>query len=75
MTDAFAGSDLEAYFQDVAAGGFDAQMYLRINLYAHKRFPHDLTFVRNLLTAYTRQETRIPGGVGEAAARALVLRR
>ncbi|MCB1018957.1 MAG: hypothetical protein KDC27_03460, partial [Acidobacteria bacterium] len=58
VTDAFAGSDLEAYFADVAAGGFDAQMYLRVNLYAHKRFPHDLTFVRNLLTAYQRKETQ-----------------
>ena len=60
VTDAFSGTELEGYFQDVAAGGFDAQMYLRLNLYAHQRFPQDLVFVRNLLRAYTAQETRDP---------------
>ena len=60
VTDAFSGTDFENYFQDVAAGGFDAQMYLRVNLYANQRFPHDLVFVRNLLRAYTTQPTQDP---------------
>src|SRR5260370_10857832 len=32
-------------------------MYLRLKLYANRRFPHNPVFVRNLLTAYMRVET------------------
>ena len=60
VTQAFAGSELERYFQDINAGSFDAQMYLRLNLYAHQRFPHNLVFVRNLLHAYSTRPTRNP---------------
>jgi tetratricopeptide (TPR) repeat protein len=55
VTDAFAGSDLEAYFRQVTHN--DAQMYLELNLYAHQRFPHDEVFVRNLLNAYRSKGT------------------
>lgn len=56
VTQAFAGSELEDYFRDVV-GGSGPQMYLNLNLYAHQRFPHNLTFVRNLLSAYTNKYT------------------
>jgi tetratricopeptide (TPR) repeat protein len=54
VTKAFAGSELEDYFNDVVASGgaIGPQFYLNANLYAHRRFPHDLVFVRNLLSAY-----------------------
>ncbi len=50
----FAGSDLEFYFNDVVGrnGFIGPQLYLRLNLYANQRFPHNQTFVRNLLGAY-----------------------
>jgi Flp pilus assembly protein TadD len=51
----FQGSDLEQYFQSLVGGS--AEMYLRLNLYANRRFPHNPVFVRNLLTAYLRAET------------------
>ena len=60
VTQAFSGSELQTYFQNINAGSFDAQMYLRLNLYAHQRFPHDLVFVRNLLRAYSTRPTRNP---------------
>ena len=46
----FKGSELEQYFTNVSGGG--PVMYLRLNLYAHQRFPHNPVFVRNLLSAY-----------------------
>jgi tetratricopeptide (TPR) repeat protein len=51
----FQGSELEHYFQSLVGG--TAQMYLRLNLYANRRFPHNPVFVRNLLSAYLRVET------------------
>jgi predicted Zn-dependent protease len=51
----FQGSELEQYFQSLVGGS--AEMYLRLNLYANRRFPHNPVFVRNLLTAYLRAET------------------
>jgi cellulose synthase operon protein C len=51
----FQGSELEHYFQSLVGG--TAQMYLRLNLYAYRRFPHNPVFVRNLLSAYLRVET------------------
>jgi predicted Zn-dependent protease len=51
----FQGSELEQYFQSLVGG--TAQMYLRLNLYANQRFPHNPVFVRNLLMAYLRPET------------------
>ncbi len=52
----FKGSDLERYFQDVVGGG--PVIYLRLNLYAHQRFPHNPVFVDNLLRAYQSPVTR-----------------
>ncbi len=46
----FDGSALQGYFQSVVGGS--PQMVLRLNQYAHARFPHNPYFVRNLLTAY-----------------------
>ncbi|HYP06633.1 MAG TPA: tetratricopeptide repeat protein [Bryobacteraceae bacterium] len=55
----FSGSELDAYFQQVVAGaGLDEALYKQVNLYAHQRFPHDLIFVKNLLTAYSNRTTR-----------------
>ena len=51
----FKGSELEQHFNDVAGGG--PVMYLRLNLYAHQRFPHNPVFVRNLLSAYQSPKT------------------
>jgi predicted Zn-dependent protease len=51
----FQGSELERYFQSLVGG--NAEMYLRLNLYANRRFPHNPVFVRNLLSAYLRVET------------------
>jgi predicted Zn-dependent protease/Flp pilus assembly protein TadD len=54
----FSGSDLENYFDDVvSSSAFDAVLYRQLNLYAHQRFPHNLAFVRNLLSAYHLQPT------------------
>jgi tetratricopeptide (TPR) repeat protein len=49
----FSGTDLQEYFQSVMWNGTVVpQMYVQLNLYAHQRFPNNLTFVRNLLGAY-----------------------
>jgi hypothetical protein len=56
VTQTFAGTDLEAYFRN--ADGVGPEMTLQLNLYAAKRFPHDLVFTRNLLNAYSTAPTR-----------------
>ena len=61
----FKGSELEQYFTNVVGGS--PVMYLRLNLYAHQRFPHNPVFVRNLLGAY-----RSPYTHDEAAWEALL---
>lgn len=48
--DTFKGSELERYFENVVGGS--PQLYLRLNLFANQRFPHNPVFVRNLLGAY-----------------------
>ena len=48
----FSGTDLEIYLRLAPAPG--RQLSLEVNLYANQRFPHDLTFVRNLLALYRR---------------------
>ncbi len=57
----FSGTELEAYFREIV-GQNRAQlgpaMYLQLNVFAHQRFPHNLTFVHNLLTAYSTAQTR-----------------
>lgn len=53
----FSGSDLESYIDNASAGS-SPRLYLQFNLYAARRFPHDLAFVRNLLNAYRTPPTR-----------------
>ncbi|BDC52224.1 hypothetical protein F183_A45390 [Bryobacterales bacterium F-183] len=57
----FSGTGLEAYFQQVVPGsGLGAAATQQLNLYAHQRFPHNLTFVRNLLATYESRPTADP---------------
>ena len=66
VTDIFAGTDLDDWFRhagslasfNTADRNASAQIALQLNLYAQKRFPHDLVFTRNLLSAYTALPTR-----------------
>ncbi len=49
----FSGTDLDHFFADVNTGEpIGPQLALQLNLYAAKRFPHDLVFTHNLLNAY-----------------------
>lgn len=58
VTKVFSGSDLESYLRDVApSNALPAILYRQVNLFAHQRFPHNLTFTRNLLSAYTAKAT------------------
>ncbi len=54
----FKGSELEQYFNHVVGGS--PGLYLRLNLFANRRFPHNPVFVRNLLAAYQSPVTRDP---------------
>ncbi len=65
VVDIFHGTALESYFRSVR--GDWPQLSVQLNLYAHQRFPHDLTFTRNLLQAY-----RSPGTADEAAWQKLI---
>jgi Tfp pilus assembly protein PilF len=57
----FSGTDLEGYFRNIVDGApVSPQIYLQLNLYAQQRFPHNLTFVHNLLRAYETPQTRNP---------------
>jgi cytochrome c-type biogenesis protein CcmH/NrfG len=59
VTDIFSGNDLDAFFANVnTAEPIGPQLALQLNLYAAKRFPHDLVFTRNLLIAYQAPVTR-----------------
>ena len=46
----FSGTELEAYLRQAPAP--DGRLALEVDLYAHDRFPHDLSFVRALLGEY-----------------------
>jgi predicted Zn-dependent protease len=52
----FQGSELEQYFAHFVYGG--PGLDLRLNQYAHRRFPHNPVFVRNLLSGYLAPATR-----------------
>jgi cellulose synthase operon protein C len=52
----FSGTSLERYFANVGYGGTPV-LYLRLNQFAHQRFPHNPVFVRNLLAAYHDSHT------------------
>ena len=57
LTDVFTGEDLESYLRAVRPDQrLNAQLYAQVNLYAHRRFPHNLTFVRNLVLVYGGKE-------------------
>jgi cellulose synthase operon protein C len=58
VVDTFSGTEVDRYFREVGMGRpVDAPLYLELNLYAHQHFPNDLTFVHNLLGAYSREGT------------------
>ena len=60
----FSGSDLDKYFALVTPADNPTspgpQLALQLNLYAQHRFPHDLVFTQNLLTAYSTKPTAKP---------------
>jgi hypothetical protein len=59
VTDIFSGTDLDRFFATVTPSQpIGPQLALELNLYAAKRFPHDLVFTQNLLTAYQSPVTR-----------------
>ena len=59
LTDVFTGEELESYLESVRPDArLNAQLYAQVNLYAHRRFPHNLTFVRNLVLVYGGRELR-----------------
>ena len=54
----FSGTDLDNFFANVNTGEpVGPQLALQLNLYAAKRFPHDLVFTQNLLNAYQASGT------------------
>ncbi len=66
VTDIFAGTELDAWFRNVGTlnglnlpnqPALGPQLAIQLNLYAQKRFPHDLVFTRNLLAAYSSRPT------------------
>ena len=67
----FSGTELDEYFREIVtpAQPVGPALYLQLNLYAHRRFPHYLAFARNLLTAYSN------GPTADSAAYEAVLRR
>ena len=59
VIDIFSGTDLDSFFANVnSSQAIGPQLALQLNLYAAKRFPHDLLFTRNLLSAYQSPVTR-----------------
>ncbi|MGC2659678.1 MAG: hypothetical protein WA324_17100, partial [Bryobacteraceae bacterium] len=57
VTGVFTGDELESYLESVHPNQtLNAQLYVQVNSYAHRRFPHNLTFVRNLVTVYDGKE-------------------
>jgi hypothetical protein len=53
LTDKFDGTKLAEVISAVRPDRtFSVVLYRQVNLYAHQRFPHNLTFVRNLLASY-----------------------
>ncbi len=50
VTGIFSGTELEEYLRQAPAP--DSSLALEVDRFAQARFPHDLTFVRNLLAQY-----------------------
>jgi len=61
VTEIFSGTELEAYLREAHAP--DSGLALEVDRYAHQRFPHDLTFVRDLLAFYTSRQHADPAEV------------
>lgn len=62
ITQTFDGSELASFVTAISPDPkISPVLYRQINLYAHRRFPHNLTFVRNLLAAYQAKQTADPG--------------
>ncbi len=76
VTDIFSGTDLDPYFARVrelsAPDEGGPALAVQLNLYAAKRFPHDLVFTRNLLDRVPGQAHRKCRRVRGAAAAQLV---
>ena len=69
VTDIFSGTELDTWFSNVgtlnqlsppANAALGPRLALQLNLYAEKRFPHDLAFTRNLAAAYTTKPNADP---------------
>jgi tetratricopeptide (TPR) repeat protein len=72
VTDIFSGTDLDIYFRNVRpTKEIGPQLALQLNLYATKRFPHDLVFMQNLLSLY---QAPAPSGTFDSAAYEALLR-
>ncbi len=56
----FSGTELEGYFREIVhtTAPVGPALALQLNVYAHQRFPHQLSFVRNLLAAYSAAPAR-----------------
>jgi len=54
----FSGTELESYLREAPAP--DTRLALEVDLYAHQRFPHDLSFVRSLLSYYDSYQHKRP---------------
>jgi len=58
VTGIFSGTELEEYLREAPAP--DVALSIVVNRYAHDCFPHDLTFVRNLLAQYESRQNPQP---------------
>ncbi|MFN0102700.1 MAG: hypothetical protein ACKV2U_11500 [Bryobacteraceae bacterium] len=57
----FSGAELAEYLTvSSQQGTLDPVLYRQVNLYAHRRFPHHIPFVKNLLAAYSDRVTTDP---------------
>jgi tetratricopeptide (TPR) repeat protein len=58
---AFSGTELAEYLSvSQQQGALDPFLYRQVNLYAYRRFPHHIPFVKNLLSAYSARPTADP---------------
>src|SRR5580658_5220760 len=68
LSGVFTGSELESFLQRVPPNaGLNDQFAVSINEFAHQKFPHNLTFVRNLLGYYRNPRSTARSPVKYAA--------
>lgn len=60
FVDAFKGTELESYFAEVVNQVRPQAFYEELNLYASRRFPHNLVFARNLADLYASASRTYP---------------